>query len=73
MPHPIENIISRKSANPKKVVGDITYLLMRHLHLGYREIKMMPLRDILDLVKHWNKEQKDKEKELKKHKPRRHR
>jgi hypothetical protein len=64
--HPIEDLIQKGDNNPNKIVGNLMYILMRDLHLGYREIKKMPLCDILELIKRWNKEQKETEKEMKK-------
>lgn len=66
--HPIEDIVAGKSHNPEDVVADIMYILMRDLHLGYREIKKMPLEDIIKLIKRWKKEQKENEKAIKKRK-----
>lgn len=63
MLHPIEQLIRKKQENPTQIVGNIMYILMRDLHLGYREIKMMPLCDILELLKRWNKQQKEEQKE----------
>jgi len=70
MLHPIEEFINKKKRNPNKIVGDLMYILMRDLHLSYRDIKRMPLCDILELVKRWNKEQKETEKAMKKNKSR---
>jgi len=66
MLHPIEELMKEGDNDPDKIVGNIMYILMRDLHLGYREIKRMPLSDILELVKRWNKEQKETEKMMKK-------
>lgn len=58
--------MKKKGNDPNKIVGDLMYVLMRDLHLGYREIKRMPLCDILGLIERWNKEQKETEKAMKK-------
>jgi hypothetical protein len=58
----IENLINKKGSD--KVVEDIMYILMRDLHLGYEEIKRMPLKDILELINHWKKEKQQEKKEM---------
>jgi hypothetical protein len=66
MQHPIEELMHKKGNDPNQIVGDLMYVLMRDLHLGYRDIKRMPLCDILELTKRWSKEQKETEKQMKK-------
>jgi len=66
--HPIERIILKKQSekSTKKIVSNIMYVLMRDLNQDYRTIKKMPLCDVIELIKLWNKEQKEIEKEMKK-------
>jgi hypothetical protein len=61
----IENLMHGKS-NTKEIVHDAMYVLMRDLHLSYREIKRMPLEDILKLLDRWAKEQKKIKEDMKK-------
>lgn len=66
--HPIEELVQGKITEPEELIGDIKYILMRDLHLGYREIKKMPLCEVLELLKRWNKQKKEEEKAIKKNK-----
>lgn len=45
--------------NTKDIVGNMTYVLMREFHLSYREIKQMPLNDILFLLTKLHQEKKE--------------
>jgi hypothetical protein len=63
----IEEIIRRgRKKEGKEIVANIIYILMRDLHQDYRVIKKMPLCDVLELIKLWQKEQEETKKELNK-------
>ena len=59
-PSEVQEIINRNQT--KDIIGDIMYIMMRDLHLSYREIKKMPLQDLLALLERWKKEQKETKK-----------
>jgi len=68
LPSEVQEVINRNKT--KDLIGDIMYIMMRDLHLSYREIKKMPLCDLLNLLDRWNKEQKETKKMLDKSKRR---
>ncbi len=64
--HPIEKIIQgNQRKKSKDIVADIIYVLSRDNHLSYREIKRMPLADVLKLLERWHKEQEEIKKQNK--------
>jgi hypothetical protein len=64
--HPIDQLIGKEQEN-KDIVADIVYIFTRDLHLSYREIKIMPLEDVVKLLKRWNQEQEKIKEANKKH------
>jgi hypothetical protein len=52
--------------SPKQIVDTLKYIFARDLHITPRELKKMPLCDVISLFKLWNKQRKKEEKDMKK-------
>ena len=63
--HPIEELMQNKGG-AENIVGDITYVFSRDLHISPRELRCMPLCDMLQLFQRLKKEQKANEKQMQK-------
>lgn len=61
-PIEIQRLMDRKGNNASEIFGNIAYSLMSHLHLGYEEVKKIPVPMALELMKRLQKEAKEMEK-----------
>jgi len=70
LPLEIEKRIRRHKNNPSEIFGNLCYIFMRDLHLSFDEIINMPIPMANALLKRWEKQRKEEEKQLKKAKRR---
>jgi len=63
-----QDIERLKGGGTPNVVATIKYIFARDLHIGPRELRTMPLIEVLTLLKMWKKEQKETERRMRRKK-----